>query len=93
MLAKTPLRDLMILWLEEQDPQVWYPWDDPGDCACARFACSVCGDRAYEWFEGVTGLHHLSDEWEALNAAARGKLMRQWTYGQLLQRLKAQAPG
>jgi len=97
MLAKTPLRDLMILWLEGQDPHAWYPWDNPADCACARFARTLSSDRAHGWFEGITGVHRLSDEWTALNEAALGagvfKQTREWTYGRLLQRLKAQAPG
>lgn len=94
MLAKTPLQDLMILWLEEQDPHTWYPWDNPANCACARFARSACGVRAHEWFEGITGACRLSDEWALLNTIALGRgargRSREWTYGQLLERLKGE---
>jgi hypothetical protein len=97
MLAKTPLRDLMIYWLEAQDPHAWYQWDNPGDCACARFARSLSSERAHGWFEGITGVDRLPNEWTALNEAALGRgagvWSREWTYGRLLQRLKAQAPG
>lgn len=102
MLAKTPLRDMMIAWLEQQNPREYYPWDNPFTCACAEFARTLTIERASEWFMGVTGIQRsplgvmeltgrLPGEWAALNKAARGPKRprsQDWTYGALLKRLR-----
>jgi hypothetical protein len=91
MLAKTPLRDQMIAWLEEKDPNSHYNWDSPVTCACAQFAAAV--GREDEWKALVLG--HQLDEWGNLNVIARGADARgadgwrEWTFGALLERLRA----
>ena len=50
MLARTPLRDQMIAWLETQDPDTRYEWRDPTFCACAQFARAT--GHIDEWLLG-----------------------------------------
>ena len=88
MLAQTPLRDLAIAWLEQQDPNESYHWANPHHCACAKMAKAL--DRKWEW------LPHASrtEGWARLNVIARGPATFHedrsvdWTYGAFLKRLR-----
>jgi hypothetical protein len=94
MLAKTPLHEQMIAWLEQQDPNITYAWNNGCQCACARFAEEA--GREGEWAEFMRsgGVYAAPDpEWDLLNTLANfdqvnGKDARA-TYGQLLRRLRA----
>ena len=100
MLAKTPLRDLMTMWLELQDPDEYYPWDDPFKCACAQFARTVSNERAAGWYGQVLRQRQFTGEWAQLNDIARGEIIRgnelnptsEWTFGKMLQRMKEEVP-
>ena len=80
MLARTPLRDQMIAWLETQDPDTRYEWRDPTFCACAQFARAT--GHIDEWLMGP--MVHMR-EWSYLNEAA---CYGPRTFGALLQRLR-----
>ncbi len=94
MLAKTPLRDLIIAWLEQQDPETTYDWANPYHCACARVASAL--NRKHDWLElnhdGFASVRNRTQEWCELNELARGDILgeerAEWTYGAFLQRLK-----
>jgi hypothetical protein len=99
MLAKTPLRDLMTMWLELQDPDEHYPWDNPFHCACAQFARTVSNERAEGWYRQAMRQQRFTGEWAQLNEIARGEIIRgnelnpsEWTFGKMLQRMKETAP-
>jgi hypothetical protein len=83
MLARTPLYDLMVAWLQQQDPKITYNWDNGCDCACARFADAT--GRHEEWAEYMRGVGQYGNwvqvmlhsptsrdlsEWDMLNSAA-----------------------
>jgi hypothetical protein len=99
MLAITPLRDLAIAWLEEQDPATGYDWTGSRHCACGRLARAL--GRYEEWSEALLGGLLKSGgwdgpvalEWRKLNLAARGggHDRGEWTFGGFLARLKAAA--
>lgn len=99
MLAKTPLRDLAIAWLEQQDPNEQYNWSNPYQCACAKMAGAL--DRKYEWLSDrgsyPASVNIRTREWYDLNTIARGPVNKDsdrsvdWTYGKFLERLKADA--
>ena len=70
MLARTPLRDQAIAWLEQQGPDQRYEWNDSRFCACAQFARAI--GRYDEW-EGVIREHRLHENgnpWGELNRCA-----------------------
>ena len=87
MLARTPLRDMMIAWLEQQDPRTGYNWDSPFTCACGRFALTLEPGMQREWFQQwIDSPSH--GEWQKLNRAAYGTGPRSWEFGSLLKRLR-----
>jgi len=80
MLARTPLRDQMIAWLERQDPEQHYFYDNPWECACGQFAHQI---RQFE--EWIEMFDDRSSPWSELDTiAGRGKP----SFGALLHRLK-----
>ena len=56
MLAKTPLRDLMIAWLETQKPDKRYEFADFDECACGQFARAI--DCHAEWAALLSRRHY-----------------------------------
>jgi len=83
MLAKTPLRDQMIAWLETQDPTQTYQWFDGNNCVCAQFAKAI--DRFDEWLlRNQNGMV----EWNILNRIAMPPNPDP-TFGEVLERLNA----
>jgi hypothetical protein len=85
MLARTPLREAMITWLEGKDPEERYDWGDRDGCACAQFAKAT--GRWDEWqgllverrslgslrlSGSLASLIEREPEWVWLNEVARG---------------------
>jgi hypothetical protein len=93
MLARTPLRDLAIGWLEGQDPAGRYDWDDPVNCGCGQLARAL--RRSPEWIKALTTLQggQFRGEWHELNVILRGDWNKpvDWTFGGFLGRLRAAA--
>ena len=98
MLARTPLKDLplkdqAIKWLETQDPNESYNWNDGTECACAKFAKSI--GRYYEWRDFIDCCYiphsESAAEWKELNIIAGGyQILRDRTFGKMLERLLSQ---
>lgn len=88
MLAKTPLRDLAIAWLEQQKPSKQYNWAIVEHCACAQIAKAI--DRYDEWAMSQSPTYSASsieerDLWRDLNMVAYN---RPRTFGGMLKRLR-----
>ncbi len=81
MLARTPLRDQMIAWLDTKNPATIYDWHDTMKCACGQFAHDT--GQLSEWCSG--GNFFEGTVWTALNYAASRK---PWTFGALRARLE-----
>ncbi len=88
MLAKTPLKDLAIMWAAQQPAHHSYDWQLGCRCVCAQFADSI--GRRDEWDAFMrTTASALYPEWAELNRIAQGDpAKRHWTMGGFLTRLR-----
>jgi hypothetical protein len=92
MLAKTPLKDQMIAWLEQQDPNERYDWSNECNCACAQFARAT--DRMEEWSAWMRMRMPVkfTESWGMINSLARPpelvSLPYNDSFGNLLQRMR-----
>jgi len=87
MLAKTPLKDQMLAFLETKRSNEKYNWLNCHHCACAQFAESV--GRSEEWYDAIRGGGPVPNvqEWKALDCVARGSGEESWTFGKMRKRL------
>lgn len=77
MLAKTPLKDLMIEWLQTKNPRTKYRWTDHRRCACAQFA------RHIKKYDDWISMHNY---WE-FRELDRAAMDCDRTFGGLLRKL------
>ena len=89
MLAKTPLIDIAIAWVQQQNPRHRYEWVSRRLCACGLLSRDI--GRFDEWsafsrqgrFEDID---QATCEWSVLKARAH---KRPHTFGSFLKRLRA----
>jgi hypothetical protein len=81
-----------IAFCESKDPNEHYEWSSYSDCACAQYAKSI-------GFENWTKHAHDGELWDQLNNIAAmvptawniEDMRRNWTFGELVKRLRAAA--
>lgn len=81
MLARTPLKDQMIAWLETRESAEEYEYTAEEDCACGQFARYV--GQSLEW--RLRAILESSGDWKHLDLLA---CARPRTFGALLERLR-----